>query len=204
MNDKRGGISLTTGIILIISIIAIMVYILWRNDKRSEIAANGTQTPQITQHSTPSVFSDGLNNPHRVLPGALDETGSGISEQSIFFFDINQDGNTDRIIRTHHENGTGHYWDEYNIQIIQNGKYVDITPPEFRTVIGTECALQKLQFIFQPNFKVVKISRPWTDSWNTPSIATRTVYTLRNNQLNATQSEKLGDVCDVTELFLHK
>ncbi len=205
MENKRGGISLTWGIVLILIIVGVMIYTLVPTRNPSNIeTARGTQTPSVSQHTSGDMFSDGLHNPHQVAHGTLDETGNGISEQEIFYTDVNQDNFTDKIIRTHYENGTGHAWDEYNIQIVQNGQYVDITPSDFRTVNGADCALQKIQFVFHPDFQIIKISRPWVDSWNTPSMATRTLYEIKNDRLVLKKSETLRTVCDVTELFNHK
>lgn len=208
MENKRGGISLTWGIVLIVIIIGIMIFTLWtiRAKTNTESTYDAT-TPDVQQNATddaPKMFSDGLKTTHQTSYGTLDETGFGVSEQSVFYVDINQDNITDKIIRTHNETGTGHAWDEYNIQIVQNGQYIDITPNDFRTVVGADCALQKIQFVFQPTFHIVKISRPWIDSWITPSMATRTIYKLADDALVPTEIKNMGVICDVEELFNHK
>ena len=208
MENKRGGISLAWGIVLIVIIIGIMIFTLWtiRAKTNTESTYDAT-TPDVQQNATddaPKMFSDGLKTTHQTSYGTLDETGFGVSEQSVFYVDINQDNITDKIIRTHHETGTGHAWDEYNIQIVQNGQYIDITPNDFRTVVGADCALHKIQFVFQPTFHIVKISRPWIDSWITPSMATRTIYKLTDNVLIPTETKDLRVICDVEELFNHK
>ena len=118
-----------------------------------------------------------------------------------FNTDINGDKVPDRITKIRHESGTAHFWDEYKIELNQDGRYRDITPKGLRTTVGAECALQQIQFQYKPNFKIIKISRPWRDSWTGPSMATRTIYTLENNKLVPDAGENLGTVCDVSELF---
>jgi hypothetical protein len=107
----------------------------------------------------------------------------------------------DKITKTHNENGTAHFWDDYKIELNKNGTWRNITPKGLRTTQGSECALQKVQFKFSPVFQVIKISRPWVESWTNPSTATKTVYTLKDDKLQVTSTEKMKTVCDVTELF---
>lgn len=205
MHSERGGIKLNMLLIVLMGALIATGYMLW-NQKSENTGVNfGAGSPQIQR--TPQKrninvpFTDGLTQAVSTTKQAPDETGAGVTNTEIFAADINNDGAFDRITKTRHESGTAHFWDEYKIELNQNGKYKNITPNGFRTTVGTECALQQLQFIFEPKFYVVKISRPWRDSWTSPSMATRTIYTIKDNKLVAGQPEQLKSVCDVTELF---
>lgn len=205
MHSEYGGIKLNILMIVLMGALIAVGYFLW-NQKSKNIGANlGMGSPQIQRAqinkniNTP--FTDGLGQAMSSTKYEPDETGAGITSNEIFQVDINKDGTPDRITRTHHESGTAHFWDEYKIELNQGGKFKNITPSGFRTTVGAECALQQLQFVFAPQFYVIKISRPWRDSWDTPSMATRTIYTFKDNKLVAGQPEQLKSVCDVTELF---
>ena len=115
--------------------------------------------------------------------------------------DINGDGIRDRITRTRNENGTAHHYYQYKIELNNGGEFVDITPDEFRTVEGAECALAKIQFSFHPEFRAVKITRPWNVSWTTPTTATKIVYAMENQKLVPIERTEMKSVCDVTDLF---
>ena len=107
----------------------------------------------------------------------------------------------DKITRTHVATGNDHDYDEYKIELNNNGALVNITPRGFRTTRGADCALRLIRFDFAPNFHVTIISRPFQDTWDTPSVATKTVYDLDGNVIVAGQSSNLSSVCDVTTLF---
>lgn len=146
-------------------------------------------------------FSDGLGTPDETTRGELDEFGAGIDSVEKFRRDINNDGVSDLITRTHVATGTAHDYHEYKIEMNVGGKMVDITPDGFRTTHGAECALRLIQFHFKPTFGATIISRPFEDTWNTPSIASRTQYRLSANKITAGAPEKLSRICDVAELF---
>ncbi|MCL2331453.1 MAG: hypothetical protein FWC61_02810 [Proteobacteria bacterium] len=146
-------------------------------------------------------FDDGLHNPASAEHPQLDDQGAGIASVEIFVTDINGDGKNDRITRTRNENGTAHFYYEYKIELGIGGEYMDITPPNFRTIEGAECSLQKIRFIFAPSFRAIKISRSWQDSWDTPTMASRVIFNLVGNELRAGQTEPLQEICNVSELF---
>ncbi|MBO5740325.1 MAG: hypothetical protein J6R52_04670 [Alphaproteobacteria bacterium] len=205
MHSQCGGIKLNMLLIVLMGALMATGYMLW-NQKSESMGTNfSAGSPQIQrppqQENVNTPFTDGLIQAISIKKHEPDETGAGVTSTEIFAVDINNDGSLDRITKTHHESGTAHFWDEYKIELNQKGKYRNITPNGFRTTVGAECALQKLQFVFKPKFYVVKISRSWRDSWDTPSMATRTIYTIQNNKLIAGQPEQLESVCDVTELF---
>ena len=196
-----------TALLGIIAVLALVVCIaLWyihapkqSNDNKNTLGAPTTQVTQKTKSN--HVFWDGLDRKVSAVKYNTDETGTGITNVDVFNADINSDGLMDKITKTHHENATAHFWDEYKIELNNNGIWQNITPKGLRTTQGAECALQKIKFVFSPVFQVIKISRPWTDSWATPSMATKTVYELKNGKLQAVSTQKLKSVCDVTELF---
>ena len=146
-------------------------------------------------------FSDGLTNPDSVTQYPLDEFGMGTSEKSIYYIDVNKDNKPDRITKTFVETGNAHSYYEYKIELNQNGKFVDITPENFRTVNGADCDLQQIQFVFKPKFKVVLISRELGDTWNDTTAAQKQTFQISENKLQKTETKTLRKVCDVKELF---
>lgn len=205
MKSENGGIALNLTLIVLVSALCGLAYIMWMRQPEKETINTSRVTGQFNttnqkQEITPP-FTDGLPQAASVETYEPDETGAGITKSEIFNIDINNDGTPDRITKTRNESGTAHFWDEYKIELNLNGRYKNITPNGFRTTVGAECALQQLQFQFKPEFHVIKISRPWRNSWDSPSMAVRTVYTIKDNKIIASTPEKLGTVCDVTELF---
>ena len=171
---------------------------------KNDVQTFGTAAVNITQKqkNRAITFNDGLGKTKDKIGYKPDETGTGVTRIETFSFDINSDGQDDKITRIRHENGTAHFWDEYTIEINENNRFRTITTDDFRTINGADCALQKLKFVFKPKFQVIKISRPWVDSWTTPSMATQTTYELINNKMVMVETKKLSSVCDVTDLFV--
>lgn len=172
---------------------------------------NLTSNKSVTQQ-TPSIFSDeivqnsdefsdGLNNPDSVTTYPLDEFETGISEKSVYMIDINNDGKNDRITKTFFENWNAHSYYEYKIELNKNGKYIDITPKNLRTVNGADCDLQQIQFVFKPKFKVIMIYREMGDTWIEPTMATKRIYSFDGDTLNPSYDKNLRTICDVKELF---
>lgn len=205
MKSERGSISMGVLLVFILGLAIVLGYVLLNKDNaNTDVAVVGSGAIDITYNntSTPSVgFTDGLNQPSSSETFPLDEVGEGTEKKEVFNVDINSDGLMDRIVRTHNENGTAHFWDEYRIELNNNGVYFNIAPSGLRTTEGAECALQKVKFVFKPKFKVIKISRQWDETWDTPTMATRTVYELQGDKLVATSVQELKKVCDVSELF---
>ncbi|MBR5354828.1 MAG: hypothetical protein IK122_01735 [Alphaproteobacteria bacterium] len=165
---------------------------------------NAQPTPVFSDEFTTNdskEFSDGLTNPDSVTQYPLDELETGISEKSIYYIDINQDNKPDRITKTFFETGTAHSYYEYKIELNQNGKFVDITPKDFRTVNGADCDLQQIQFVFKPKFKVILISRELGETWLDATVAQKQVFQLSENKLKKTETKTLRKICDVRELF---
>jgi len=140
----------------------------------------------------PQPFDDGLTNAVEKVEGDLDDLGRGIASTEVFRYA----GNI-KITRTRFETGTAHGYYEYKVEL--NG--ADITPKDFSTEEGADCVLQRLKFYSVPQFHVVKISRPWKDTWITPTMATKTIYRLSGDGLKAGEPENLEVVCDVSDLF---
>ncbi|MBQ8368196.1 MAG: hypothetical protein IJX43_04035 [Alphaproteobacteria bacterium] len=203
MNSERGSVVLNVLLVIMLGLIVGLGYLLWIKNSQPETRAHGTASPQVAvRNNISGEFTDGLGRANDTTQNPLDETGAGIATIEVFSVDINDDKIIDRITRTHNENGTAHAWDEYKIELGRGGgAWRDITPDGFRTTQGAECALQKLQFVFQPKFRVIKISRPWIQSWDSPSMAKRTEYIMQDNKLVAQDSVDVGAVCDVSELF---
>lgn len=206
--SQRGAMALNIILVIMLIIIGVLIYLLAGGEMPRIGKTRGVDSPETltTADDAPTLrtqagFTDGLTNPVSVSRGTLDEFGAGIAETSVYEIDINDDGRPDRITRTRHETGTDHFYDEYKIEINHGGRYSDITPSGFRTTEGAECALQKLQFSFRPDFRVVKISRPWQDTWTTPTMATKTTYAFVGDELRATGSEQMKVVCEVSDLF---
>lgn len=204
-NQESGSVIFTILFVLLMVVIAVLLYLLLGGKAQEKNNTIGVTSPvqSITSTKTEEdgIFSDGLKNPSFSETYKLDDFGTGISSKEIFDYDINNDGKKDRITKTKYENGNAHFYYEYKIEINQNGEFIDITPNGFRTTEGAECALQKLKFIFKPDFRVIKISRDWKDSWSTPTMAQETIFSLSNNSLNPVSTKNLKEICDVSELF---
>ena len=203
-NYERGSAILTILLIIMVVVIGFLIYLLAGGSIPKTTKTVGVESPTMeisTKKTENEQFSDGLTNLVSSKKFNLNEFGEGIAEQNIYEYDINNDGKKDRITRTKNENGTPHFYYEYKIELNKNGAFVDITPEGFRTTEGAECALQKLQFVFKPDFKVIKISRDWKDSWDTPSLAIQTTYNFSDGKIISTSEKELQTICDVSELF---
>lgn len=148
-----------------------------------------------------SKFDDGLHGSSATTKHKLDEFGVGLASTEVFNIDINGDSRKDRITKSKHENGTDHFWYEYKIELNTKNGFIDITPDDFRTIEGADCSLQKIRFVFAQTLQVIKISRPWSETWVTPTVATQTTYTLSGGVLRVTDTRKLRNICNVSELF---
>ena len=189
-------------LLVILFIVGIIIIYIVGNDKEIAPDKNIQDTNSIVMTGTSgNVFSDGLDNPISVRRFNPDDSGAGITEITEYAYDINQDGHPDRISRARRENGTAHFQYVYKIELNDGQKYIDITPHNFYTVEGADCALQKLQFSFKPDFSVTKISRPMGDDWNTPTQSTKTIFSLWGAQMHIVSSIEYKTVCDVAELY---
>ena len=200
--------SILPSILLIITLLIIigLVYFLLKGEgptttKTTAIESPDQQTNNRYEFEQYEGFDDGLRNPSYSEKYQLDELGEGIASKDIFNIDINSDGLNDRITKTKHENATSHSYYEYKIELNKNGNFIDITPDGFRTTEGADCALQKIRFVFKPKFEIIKISRKWQDSWETPTMATKTTYNIKNDSITQTNKQTLQKICDVAELF---
>lgn len=205
MKSQNGSIALNIMSILAVGALIALVYVLWTKDtsKEQKTPSEYIPQPERTQpkYEPNNVFTDGLTTPRESTEYELDDMGAGIASTDVYYQDINGDGVQDRITKTRNENGTAHYWEDYKIELNQNGRWRNITPDGFRTTEGAECSLQKIQFVFKPKFEVIKISRPWRESWTTPSMATKTIYKMQGDKLVAESTQEVGEICDVAELF---
>lgn len=200
--NESGNLSLTIILILLLIVGVFLAYLLFNQPKDKK-------APQVAEQILPaqefvksySIFSDGLGKPDSKTEYTLNEFGEGTASIEIFNRDLNSDGVIDRISRIKQETGNAHSYYEYKIELRDKGYWRDITPDDFRTVEGADCSLQKLQFLFTPVFKVKKIYRNFETSWDTPSVASGTIYQLQNNSLVSTGKISLSTVCDVKELF---
>ena len=201
--QQRTGFLKPLIIILMLVFVSAMVMMLVNDDVKHTTRTAGFESPQIS-HNTPQqpdTFNDGLGIPKSMVYGTLDEFGVGIDSVAEFYHDINNDGTSDKITRTHIATGNDHDYDEYKIELNINGVMVNITPSGMRTTHGADCALRLIKFNLKPKFEIVIISRPFQNTWDTPSMATRTEYKLSNNQIVSESTINLASVCDVTELF---
>lgn len=187
--------------ILTIAVLCALSYVLYitYTKQKSETASTPVFSDEFV--NTASGFSDGLTNPDSVTKYPLDEYNVGMSEKSIYFANINNDNETDRITKIFFETGNAHSYYEYKIELKQNGKFVDITPENFRTVSGADCDLQQIQFVFKPQFKVILISRDMGETWVDPTVAKKQVFKFVENTLQEKETKTLRKVCDVKELF---
>ncbi len=191
----------STKVILAVALVAILglVYVLLRGDGIKIGSTGGVEG--VPMRDANGEFIDGLVSPSATRHGVLDDFGAGTAVTDTFVRDLDGDGHEDRITRRRIENGTDHFYYEYKIEINNGNGFTDITPGTLRTTEGAECALTKLRFEFAPRFQIIKISRPWRDSWVTPSMAQKIVYTLHDGRFQSSAPETLRAVCDVGELF---
>lgn len=204
--SEHGGVVISVLLVIMLIIIGVLVYILIsgrgiKTHHGSDIQSPSQNTTTPGEIIATNEIGDGLINPDYTQKHELDDFGAGIADVAVFNRDINNDGHVDKIVRTRHENGTDHFYYEYKISVANNGTFIDITPDGFRTTEGAECALQKLKFSFKPDFRVVKVSRPWQESWTTPTMATKTVYTLNGDKITPISSQELKVICDVADLI---
>lgn len=202
MKNPNGGIAVNILAMTLVISVGVLIYAMVHT-KNTETDTNVPHTEYIPKTITTArgTFSDGLGRANATTQYPLDEFGAGIASVEIFNRDINGDGAADRITRTRHENGSAHFYHEYKIELNDNGRFIDITPDNFRTIEGGDCALQRLQFIFAPKFTVIKISRPWQESWTTPTMAEKTEYNISKNSLRPIRTTQMGQICDVASLF---
>jgi len=187
-------------IVVIIVFIVLGIFIFFKLEKtRTRITIN--DPVPVIETTGGSEFTDGLENPVSVHNFEPDEFGEGVVEVATFSYDIDEDGRPDRISRARRETGTAHFQYIYKVELNNGEKMVNITPKDFFTVEGAECAHQKIQFSFKPDFSITKISRPMGEDWDTPTQSTKTVYTLWNNNLHVATTSEYKTVCDVAELF---
>ena len=191
----------TNKFILFISIIILCVLGVIFYNVYSKQSPKTTKVVDEYQTETTGSFSDGLKNPSSVSTYTLDDDDVGITEKSTYLIDINGDNKKDRITKSFFDNGNAHSYYEYKIELNKNGKYVDITPNNLRTVNGADCDLQQVKFVFNPEFKVIMIYRNMGDTWVDPTMAKRRMYSFDNGKLKASADKDLRVVCDVKELF---
>ena len=188
-------------IIIIVALIVIGVVVFYKLiEPHPEIQPVYIEEP-IIETTGGANFTDGLENPVSVRNFAPDEFGAGVVEVATFSYDIDGDGRPDKISRARRETGTAHFQYIYKVELNNGEKLINITPKDFFTVEGAECAHQKIQFSFKPDFSITKISRPMGEDWDTPTQSTKTVYTLWNNNLHIAETLEYKTVCDVAELF---
>ena len=146
-------------------------------------------------------FSDGLQSPDSETTYPLDESETGKSKKYVYDVDINNDGKPDRITKTYFENGNAHSYYKYSVELNQSGVYKDITPNNLQTTNGADCDLQQIQFRFKPRFEIIVIYREMGDTWNTPTMAYKKIYSWQKDVLTASAPTQIEPICDVKELF---
>ncbi|MDE5615896.1 MAG: hypothetical protein K2I81_03640 [Alphaproteobacteria bacterium] len=209
-SNQRGSIAINIILVLLLAVIAVLIFLLMSDGMPRYGRTIGTEAPvhdsqrpkQIPKAPQKSLtFDDGLGRATSSTEYPLDDFGAGLARVDVFRHDINNDGRPDRITRSRVENGTDHFTYEYKIELNTDNGYMDITPDDFKTVEGAQCALQKIRFVFTPSFGVIKISRPWQDTWITPTVATRDTFSIIKDTIYHIDSQTLKSVCDVAELF---
>ncbi|MBO4582725.1 MAG: hypothetical protein J5714_01550 [Alphaproteobacteria bacterium] len=186
-------------IVIVIFLVAVGIFVFYKLKKPNVITIDVDEpTIEIVEDTE---FSDGLSNPVSVHTFEPNEFGEGVVEVATFSYDLDQDGHPDKISRARRETGTAHFQYIYKVELNDGQKLVNITPKDLFTVEGAECAHQKIQFSFKPDFSITKISRPMGEDWNTPTQSTKTVYALWNNGLRVVTTSEYKTACDVAELF---
>ena len=186
-------------IVIVIFLVAVGIFVFYKL-KKPNVTTIDVDEPTI-EIVEDTEFSDGLSNPESVHKFEPNEFGEGVVEVATFSYDLDQDGRPDKISRARRETGTAHFQYIYKVELNDGQKMVNITPKDLFTVEGAECAHQKIQFSFKPDFSITKISRPMGEDWNTPTQSTKTVYALWNNGLRVVTTSEYKTACDVAELF---
>lgn len=186
-------------IVIVIFLVAVGVFVFYKL-KKPNVATIDIDEPNVEIIEN-TEFTDGLENPESVHTFEPNEFGEGVVEVATFSYDLDQDGRPDKISRARRETGTAHFQYIYKVELNDGQKMVNITPKDLFTVEGAECAHQKIQFSFKPDFSITKISRPMGEDWNTPTQSTKTVYALWNNGLRVVTTSEYKTACDVAELF---
>lgn len=208
MSDKATSPARTIFVVIILVIIGVLMYVMTTQDRTQSANTNiAVKSPTNIPDNNADIaidsdsFNDGLCAPASAQENAPDEYGVGITSIRVYMHDLNRDGRMDRITRTHIENGTSHFTNEYKIEIATADGFIDITPPDMQTIESADCALQKLRFSFTPLFSIEKIGREMGDDYTTPTMAYRSVYRLENNQMIEISRVPMREICDVSELF---
>lgn len=212
MQDAKTNIPRAILTIVLTVVIGILIYILSANkhpqpqDSSIGVSSPAAQSktadaPQPDLRDDFNNFNDGLARPSAETEIAPDDFGVGVTNVRVYSHDLNNDGVLDRITRTHIENGTSHFTNEYKIELASGSGWVNITPDNLKTIEGADCAIQKLRFYFDPAFTVEIIGRNMGDTYITPTMAYRTVYQMAGNRLMQISHAPIKEVCDVSGLF---
>lgn len=208
MTQSGNNVLRTILTIILLLVIAVLVYILSQKSMNDTDVSNiGVTSPVVASAPRDTIpydfdrFNDGLAKPNAQTKNAPDEFGVGVTDVRIYNRDLNNDGRPDKITRTHIENGTSHFTNEYKIELATDIGYIDITPDNLKTVEGADCALQKLRFYFDPVFMIEKIGRNIGEDYVTPTMAYKTIYKMIDNQLVQISQTPITEICDVSDLF---
>lgn len=212
MQDSATNVPRTIITIALTVVIGILVYIMTKPAPQqsqdnsigvgSPVAIDKTQfAPRRDITDDFDKFNDGLASPSAEQETEPDDFGVGITNVRIYNHDLNNDGVLDRITRTHIENGTSHFTNEYTIELASGSGWINITPENFNTVESADCAIQKLRFYFDPVFTVEIIGRSIGETYATPTMAYRTIYQMTNNRLMQISHAPITEICDVSGLF---
>ena len=151
-------------------------------------------------------FDDGLpekpNSTEYFTPTNSYGAISGVTQTETFYIDINNDGIPDRITRNRFVSpATPIGYTFYKIELQQkNRKYIDITPPGFRTAEGTECFTTVYKFGFLPKFSIGRISRGMGATEQTPQPVMITGYELILDQIVKASEFYYLPMCDVRDV----
>ncbi|MDE6250867.1 MAG: hypothetical protein K2M34_04545 [Alphaproteobacteria bacterium] len=212
MQDSTTNVPRAIVTIALTVVIGILVYIMTTHKSPrpqdasigvgSPVAINKTYTaPRRDISDDFDKFDDGLTRPSTEQQAEPDDFGVGVTNIRVYTHDLNNDGVLDRITRTHIENGTSHFTNEYKIELASGSGWVNITPDNFNTVESADCAIQKLRFYFDPVFTVEIIGRNIGETYATPTMAYRTIYQMTNNRLMKISHAPITETCDVSGLF---
>lgn len=190
-------------LVILIFFLCVLTWVFYNAYKKNISTPNKIQTAfNYDASGVTDEFFDGLRDPDSVTRYELDEFDIGVSEKSVYYIDVNDDGAKDRITKTFIETGNAHSYYTYKIELKKGYEYVDITPNNFKTTNGASCDLQQIRFSFSPKFKVTIISRELGETWLTPTMAYRQEFMLdKSGTFTSTPQQKIRSICDVKKLF---
>lgn len=96
--------------------------------------------------------------------------------------DINNDGESDLIVKSRVENNNAHSYDKFDLLVKQHNKYYFVTSNGMKTIEGADAVLQSYKFSDDNGFKVTEYSRDMGDSYYSKENVLKKEYIFEYNK----------------------